>query len=345
MLLIQGGLMQRTNERFVERLPLVLPRPWHAYALTTLFCLFSLGLRLAAEGWLPIGYPFVSFFPAVILSSFLFGTRPGAYAGLICGLLSWYFFIPPVMTFHFDAGVLLALCFYAGVVSIDIALIHFMQRANFKLAVERERSRVLAENRELLFHELQHRVSNNLQVVAAMLSLQRRNVDHDGARRALDDASARLALIGRISRALYDPSDGRQDTHAFLSRLTADVLEASGREDIRLSVVAPDALQLDPDVAVPLALIVAEGVSNAIEHGLPGRGGAIRVTLEDSAGALSLRIEDDGDGLAPDFDLGNGNSIGLKIAHALASQLKGSFALHSGEAGGAVVRLDLPARA
>ena len=337
--------MQRTNQRFVERLPLVPRRRWHAYALSTLICLLSLSARLTAEGFLPIGYPFVSFFPAVILSSFLFGVRPGIYAGILCGLLSWSFFIPPRLGFAINPGVALALCFYAVVVGIDIALIHFLQRANFDLAVERERSRALAEHRELLFHELQHRVSNNLQVVAAMLSLQRRDVDHEAARRALDDASARLALVGRISRALYDPSADGQDIDGFLTKLTADIVKASGREDINLSVVAPAGLTVEPNVAVPLALIVAEAVSNAIEHGLPHRGGSITVTLEDSSGALSLRIADDGKGLAPDFEMSGDNSIGLRIASALASQLRGRFALHPRPEGGAIARLDLPARA
>lgn len=334
--------MQRKNARFVERLPLVLRQPWQAYFFATLFSLLSLLLRLMAESLLPIGYPFVSFFPAVILSTFLFGTRPGIYAAILCGLISWYVFISPEMGFTFTAQAGLALSFYALVVGIDIALIHFMQRANFNLAVERERSRVLAENRELLFHELQHRVSNNLQVVAAMLSLQRRHVDHESARRALDDASARLALIGRISRALYDPSEDGQDVQAFLTKLTADVVDASGRDDIHVSVVAPPCLKLESNVAVPMALIVAEAVSNAIEHGLPHRGGSITVVLEDSSGTLSLRIADDGNGLPSDFDLAAKNSMGLKIASALAGQLKGRFALQSGPDGGAIARLDLP---
>lgn len=337
--------MQRTNERFVERLPLVLRRPVYAYLLSALFCGVALGLRLIAQGFLPIGYPFVSFFPAVILSTFLFGVRPGIFAAALCGLLSWYFFIPLPPGRGFDGGVALALAFYAAVVGIDIALIHFMQRANFDLAVERERSRALAQNRELLFHELQHRVSNNLQVVAAMLSLQRRHVDHELAGRALDDAANRLALVGRISRALYDPSEEGQDLGAFLTRLTADVVEASGREDIRVTVIAPPGLTLESHVAVPLALIVAEAVSNAIEHGLPHRGGSIMVTVEDESGTLSLKIADDGEGLAPDFVLEKGNSLGLRIASALAGQLSGKFALHSRPEGGAIVRLDLPVQA
>ena len=337
--------MQRTNERFVERLPLVLRRPLYAYVVSALFCGVAFVLRLTAQGFLPIGYPFVSFFPAVILSTFLFGLRPGIFAGIICGILSWYFFIPAGSGGSLDSGVILALIFYAVVIGIDIALIHLMQRANFNLAVERERSRTLAENRELLFHELQHRVSNNLQVVAAMLSLQRRHVDDELASRALDDAASRLALIGRISRALYDPAEDGQDLHAFLTRLTADVLEASGRDDICVTVSAPPGLTLESHVAVPLALIVAEAVSNAIEHGLPNRGGTIDVSLEDSSGTLSLKIADDGDGLSPDFEIEKGNSIGLRIASALASQLSGQFGLHARPEGGAIVRLDLPAQA
>jgi len=337
--------MQRTNERFVERLPLRLRRPAYAYLLTALICGTCLALRLMASNFLPIGYPFVSFFPAVIFSTFLFGLRPGIFAAILCGFLSWHFFIPLPPEGIFDGGVALALIFYGLVVGIQIALIHLMQRANFNLAVERERSRALAENRELLFRELQHRVSNNLQVVAAMLALQRRHVDHELAARALDDAASRLALVGRISRALYDPSEEGQDLNAFLTRLTADVVEASGREDIRVTVVAPPGLTLESHVAVPLALIVAEAVSNAIEHGLPNRGGAITVTLEDMSGNLSLEIADDGKGISPDFEIDKGSSLGLRIAQALAAQLSGQFALHPRPEGGAIVRLDLPAQA
>lgn len=336
--------MQRQNDSFVERLPLILTRPWHAYVLTTAFCTVALAVRMFAEIAMPVGYPFVSFFPAVILSTFLFGVRPGIFAGLLCGGLSWYFFIPPRMEFAIEPGVILALAFYSAVVAVDIALIHLMQRANFNLAIERERNRTLAENRELLFHELQHRVSNNLQVVAAMLSLQRRHVDHDLAQRALDDASARLALVGRISRALYNPSGEGQNIRAFLTTLTSDILEASGRIDIALTISAPEDLILEPDIAVPMALIVAEAVSNAIEHGLPDRGGTIGIGLDASESGIALKVTDDGNGIAADFDLQRGN-LGLRIANALASQLNGRFSLQPAPSGGATARLDLPARA
>lgn len=335
--------MQRKNERFVERLPLVPDRPVYAYIVTLIFCAAAFALREAAAPLLPSGYPFVTFFPAVILSSFVFGVRPGIFAAVLCGFVSWYFFIPPFGQLALNPAVAVALLFYIGVVTTDIVLIHFMQRANFNLAVERERNRALAENRELLFHELQHRVSNNLQVVAAMLALQRRHVDHEVARRALDDASSRLALVGRISRALYDGSGAGQDIATFLTTLTTDIMEASGRQDVSVNVAAPEGLRLDPNITVPLALVVAESVSNAIEHGLPDCAGRIHVSLNvDEDGRLSLQIADDGRGIAPDFQIGNAKSLGLRIANALAAQLGGSFALVPGPRRGAIARLDLP---
>lgn len=335
--------MQRRNKRFVERLPLVLSRGWHAYLFATLFCLVGLAARELAEPMLPTGYPFLSFFPAVILSAFLFGIRPGIYAGILGGLLSWYFFIAPAFS-SFSPGVLLAMSFYAGVVAIDILLINWMQRANYQLAVERERNRELAEKRELLFRELQHRVSNNLQVVAALLALQRRDVDHDGAAKALDQAAARLGLIGKISRALYDPFGEGQTVSSFLSVLASNLIEASGRDDIKMSVVAPDDLALPPDVAVPLSLITAEAISNAIEHGLAGRpDGHIAVTLgHGDDGSILLRISDDGQGLSPCFDAESATSLGLRIATTLARQLGGRFSLEPGVERGTVATLTLP---
>ncbi|BAV64399.1 hypothetical protein SCLO_1013590 [Sphingobium cloacae] len=288
------------------------------------------------------GAPFAAFFPAVILTAFLFGALPGlaaAFLGLIAGS---YFFLLPVADFAVTSAVAVMMLLYTVVMGVAIAIVHFMQRVNFHLAVERERSRELAETKDLLFRELQHRVSNNLQVIAALLALQRRHIGDDAARRALDDASARLALVGKISRAMYHPSGEGQDVCTFLTALCSDIVEASGREDVTVDVVAPRQLLLSSHIGVPLALIVAEAVSNAIEHGMPDRAGTVRVSLDASEEGFCLRVVDDGKGLAKGKNIAASNSLGLRIATALASQLGGRFRLESGSHGGAVACLDLP---
>jgi len=331
--------MQRRNERFVERLPLATVRPIFAYLAAGLLSVIALAIRLSVDGVLPNGFPFVTFFPAVIIASFLFGVGPGIFAAVLCGLFSWFFYIGP--THAEGAGV--AILFYIGVVATDIALVHWMQRANYKLAVERERNRTLAENRELLFRELQHRVSNNLQVVASLVSLQRRGVKDAAARKALDEASGRIGMIGRISRNLYDPDGQRTGLRPFLQTMVGDLLEASGRKDISVALDVRDGLTVHSDLFVPLSLVVAETVSNAMEHGFDGQGGRIVVTLAESEpNGMLLEVADDGRGLPADFAVENADSLGLRIATTLASQLGGRFELLPGEDRGARALLSFP---
>ncbi|WNO53924.1 sensor histidine kinase [Stakelama saccharophila] len=305
--------------------------------------LLGLFLRFAVDRGLPSGFPYVTFFPAVILSSFLFGVRWGSVAAVLSGLCAWYFFIPPPDSFALERSGAVALGFYCFVVVTDILLVHWMQRANANLARERETSRALAETRELLFRELQHRVSNNLQVAAGLLALQKRRLHDDSARLALDEASRRLALIGRISRQLYDAGGATRSMREFLEPLCADVVEASGRQNIRCTITVAEDAPLTPDAAVPLALIVAEAVSNAVEHGFRNRdGGTIEVLLaRDETAMVKVEVTDDGEGLPDGFSIEASNSLGLRIAVMLAEQLGGRFDLLGGK--GTTARLTLPA--
>jgi two-component sensor histidine kinase len=326
-----------------ERLPLRGLHPLTAPVATAAMVAVAYAVRKMVAPWLPPGFPFLTFFPAVVLASFLFGWRMGALAAILGGLIAWLVFIPPAYALNFDRSVIIALGFYALVTGTEVALVHWMQLANARLAAERELSARLAEMRELLFRELQHRVSNNLQVAAALLSLQRRKVAHEDARAALDEASRRLALIGRISRQLYDAGGGTRSLADFLQPLCADVIEASGRTGVDLTVRAEADAPLSSEQAVPVALVVAEAISNSIEHGFAGRtGGRIDVALRRTEDAVDVEVADDGHGLPLGFELDRSDSLGLRIAAMLADQLGGRFTLEPRTAG-AVARLTLPA--
>ncbi len=280
-----------------------------------------------------MGYPYIAFFPTVMLTTFLFGVRPGIFAGVICGIAAWYYFLPPVHSFKMTSPIAFAMSFYSGVVMLNILLIHALQRINGRLIEERERNRQLAERGELLFRELQHRVSNNLQVVSGLLSLQVSDIEDDAARFALDEAARRLGLIGRIHRELYSPHGEPLHLSGFLEQLGADLIDASGRTGVELQVESDEDVAIPADAAVPMALIISEAVANAIEHGFAGREtGLIQIRLGRATdGALELKIIDDGAGLPADFDLMQSDSLGLQLADMLAGQLGGTFTLSSGE--------------
>lgn len=334
-------MLQPEPNRWLERLPIWRNRPAAAVAGMLGMVAIALLVRLAADGVLPPGFPYLTFFPVVLLTSFLFGAELGAVAAVLCGLFAWYFFIPPVHTMTLSVGSAVALIFYAFVTATDIAIVYWMQNANSHLRRARERNRVLATTRELLFRELQHRVSNNLQVAAGLLTLQKRRIDDADARAALDEAARRIGVIGRISRHLYREDGGAISLGELLGPLVADVVEAGGKQ-VDVAIHDPAGLLLPPDSAVPVALVVAESVANAIEHGFAGRaGGRITLTCGQAEGALRITVHDDGEGLSPDFDIKASSSLGLGIARMLADQLGGSFRLHGGD--GTTAELRLPA--
>lgn len=350
--------------QLIERLPLMQRQPVARYLFALAASLTALAIRWALEGALPPGYPFVTFFPPVILTSFLFGRGAGIFAGLLCGLFAWYIFIPPTFSFAFDRASAIAMAFYAAVVVVDIALIHWMQVTNARLREAREEGRRLseesarlaeesaqlaeesarlAERSELLFQELQHRVGNNLQMVAAVLSMQLRGLDEPRARRAISESVARVQVIGSIQRRLYRSNGELVPLDDFIPQVCDQLMQSSGRPGVTCKVKAASGLVLPPDAAVPLALILAEALANALEHGFAGRdAGQIDVVLEQNDEAVNLLVRDDGAGLPPDFDLVRSDSLGLRISRVLSRQLGAGYALESASPG-CTMRLSLPA--
>ncbi|CAN5387141.1 sensor histidine kinase [soil metagenome] len=325
------------GEKLIARLPLWRTMPIPQAAGTLSLVAISLGVRFAVDRIVPAGFPFVTFFPAAILSGFLFGVRNGVVAGVLCGISAWWFFIAPASHYAVNAGSIAAMMLYTFVVATELGVIYLMQRAHGALVRERRRCEALASSRGLMFNELRHRVSNNLQVAAGLLSLQRRRVTDPEAAAALDEATRRLSTIGRISRSLYDPDGAALGLDQLLSRLCDDVLDASGRDDVTIAVTAQGAPTIEPDAAIPAALIVAEAVANAIEHGFAnGRGGRIEVRIAQTGQNLEISVTDDGHGLPDGFDLNKSESLGLRIATMLARQMNGNFSL-SGESGARAV--------
>ena len=326
---------------FLARLPLAQDRPWIGYLVALALSVMAIALRFELDGVLPPGFPYLTFFPAVIVTAFFFGLRPGALAGVIGLLAAWYWFIPPAGAFVLNFNNATALLFYIFIVTVDITLVHWMQLANGALVVERRRTMELVDTREVLFRELQHRVGNNLQMVSSLIALQKRKVTDESAKAALDEASRRLGLVGRIHRQLYDPAGAQLSMAAYIDQISRDVIAASGRDNLTYAFSAESDPALPADKAIPTALVVAEALNNAIEHGFGADGGGhVVVTVASVEEGVSVTIADDGKGLPDGFDLEASDSLGLRIARTLAVSLGGRFTMMAAPVGkGTVARL------
>ncbi|MCJ2131323.1 sensor histidine kinase [Methylobacterium sp. E-045] len=318
--------------------------PWLGDVVAVATTAGALALRFAVDPVLPSGFPYLTFFPAVILTTFFWGLRPGITCAVLSGLAAWYFFLTPAGSWELNGPAALALGFYACIVAVDIALIHVMHVAGTRLRQEQVVTAGLYEQQRTLFQELQHRVANNMQFVAALLHLQKRKVgsDPNAAMAALDEARVRLETISRIHRRLYDPSRLDLPVGQYLQELCSDMLDATGAQNIVCLVDVPP-LQFDLTRLTTLSLLVVEVVTNALKHAFtPSKRGTITIRLEQlDLMQLALTIADDGKGIPASFDPDTSKSLGFRISQGLAIQLGGSLTYTGGA--GTVVRMVFPA--
>lgn len=188
----------------------------------------------------------------------------------------------------------------------------------------------LAEKTALI-KEVHHRVKNNLQVVASLLSLQERRQQVPEALEVLHDTQARVTAMALLHEVLYRSENlATVDVAAYVERLCASLLRAVGPVASRVQVVRDIApVRLPLDQAVPCGLIINELVSNALKHGYSGgRSGRVVIDLRpQERGTLLLRVIDDGVGLPAGFDAKNTSTLGLNLVFDLVRQLGGECRL------------------
>ncbi|MDB5433295.1 MAG: hypothetical protein JWP35_4411 [Caulobacter sp.] len=186
------------------------------------------------------------------------------------------------------------------------------------------------EQKTALLHEVDHRVKNNLQLIASLLLLQTRRTADPGAREALRGMLERVNAVATVHRRLFQNEDvQRFDVSEFVRDLVGDMVGATGREDLRahldLEPVAVSAAR-----AAPLALVLSEVVGNAVRHAFPdGQGGDIHVTVGRDDSQVRIEITDNGVGRAP----GCADGFGSTVIQLLCRQLKATCLTEDAEPG------------
>jgi two-component sensor histidine kinase/putative methionine-R-sulfoxide reductase with GAF domain len=174
--------------------------------------------------------------------------------------------------------------------------------------------------RGVLAQEIHHRVKNNLQTVASLLRLQARSDEAIDPREALEHSVNRILAIAAVHELLTERREEDVQLADLIGRLRAMLVQGvGGGKEVTASLAE---VSLPGARATALALVFAELLQNALEHG----GDRISVELARQDGNVVLAISDDGPGL------GNGASgTGLSIVRALVrDELRGTLSLAPG---------------
>jgi two-component sensor histidine kinase len=219
----------------------------------------------------------------------------------------------------------------------------------------RKLNRVLL-NKEAAVREVHHRVKNNLQTISSLLRLQARRSDIAETRTALLEAERRIRSIAVVHEVLSrEPGEEVvfDEIVRSLVLLVEDTVLALHPVEI---VVNGELGVLSTDLATPLAVALAELLTNAVEHAFVDFGGEhnqhvgiVTLNLYQEDGNAIAEIRDNGRGLGEDFSLEVPTSLGLSIVRdIIRAQLHGTIEMKSvaaDEGGGTYVRVAVPTTA
>ncbi len=204
---------------------------------------------------------------------------------------------------------------------------------------------------EVLVAESNHRIANNLSLVAGMLRLQANDLARSGrgfspeeAVLLLAEVGARIDTVGRLHRLLAQSGGASQmDLRDYLEEIAAAAIHSMSGDRVRLTSVTGSDCVIPAHIALSVGFIVGEAVTNAVKYAHPARvAGTIAMACQRQPdGSTLIRITDDGVGLPEGFDPRRDGGLGFRMMRTIAGQL-GAGLTFDGSGMGLSVEIRLP---
>lgn len=332
--------MQRLGEfDLPDRLAPAAPRLAMEFVVAVACCGLSALARILVDLALPGAAPFALAAPAILLATVLAGWRAGLMSLALIEIAVWWAVMPPRFAFARLPHDQLASMIANGIAGLLVVALAQGFRTAARTAQTEGTEKI--EARDLLLRELNHRVKNNLQMVAGLLEMQRRTAAEPATVQALESVILRVHSLARAHEVLYAPSGDMQsiDFARYLQDLCRNLSESLLLTTIVQLRCSSAPASMPTDRAAALGLVINELVTNAVKHAFPdGRSGVIEVTFAGTDSGWRLTVADDGVGLPRKASPGG---MGQRLVEAFARQAGG--AVTQGPGPGASFIIDLPA--
>lgn len=189
------------------------------------------------------------------------------------------------------------------------------------------------EEQTILLQEVNHRVKNNLSIVASLMNLQSQKSTDDYHKQLFIECRNRLDSIASVHELIYK---AKTYSHINFKEYLNQIIEhISGTyqsfNHIKILKGITD-VHVDISSAIPLALIVNELITNSYKHAFENKvDGVIEISLLENNKQVFLTIKDNGNGF--DKTKVPKNSIGMDILSGLIEQIDATCQLTSNEKG------------
>ena len=187
-------------------------------------------------------------------------------------------------------------------------------------------------SKDATIREIHHRVKNNLQTVGSLLRMQSRRMQSESARQALLQAMARVDAIALVHERMSQTMDSTVDMDNLIHRQFTMAVEIAAEDRAVTTEIEGSLGELPGQLATPLALVVNELATNAVEHGTNSSGGNIKLLTKriHHAGAphpyLRVEVIDEGIADSDEAVAAFGSGLGTQIIRTLVeSDLRGAI--------------------
>ena len=194
-----------------------------------------------------------------------------------------------------------------------------------------------------LTNEISHRIKNNLQVVVGLIAFEAKRTAAPCVL-GYQAMQARIAAIAELYDLISQSSHGLTiAVDAYLNEIarTLSVSLIGNTSGITIKVEA-EALDIDPDRAVPFGLLVNELATNAIKHAFPNGTGRVVLCVEQVGDQIELTVADNGVGMKDKDLVRIPEKRGSDYVAIFVRQLGGTIVPSGSQEPGTTIRIRLP---
>lgn len=214
-----------------------------------------------------------------------------------------------------------------------------LEKSNNELLTENDK---LISLNEWLLNEVQHRVKNNLQIIIALLESQIAFLENE-ALKAVEQGHHRIYVIALIYQKTYlseniqlvDIYSLTTEIFSYIQEVYADTCQ---KVEFTFEI---DQFQLNISQAIPLALIINETVSDALQHAFTKqKTGRINISLDQFDHHVRLSITDNGKQALHENKVGGHETLGCTLVRGLVADLNGQLNIKKTEGTSIVIDFD-----
>jgi two-component sensor histidine kinase len=204
---------------------------------------------------------------------------------------------------------------------ILLVLLSYFLYKNYK------KQKKLTERNELLIHEQNHRVKNNLQVISSMLNLQSGYIKDMAVQEALSESRTRINSMLLLHKQLYENGNVEFiNIRELLTDLSSSIAQSFGVYTLRLNQKM-EVENLKTDVATAIGLIFNELITNSFKYAFTDSSSTIEIrSKQEKNGIVTMEYHDFGQkDLTPIIENPKKSTFGLNLIEMILFQIDGKL--------------------